>query len=235
MLTRIAQFAGWMLRAAFAAILLLRRPRPIHSRGRVLEGWITWLPNAAPSGIAWIDTVPPAPQPVVARLSRSVGLPDGFPDILGLALRFDADGRPADLELSSSSLGIPSRFLLLPQRSPARARLGTLLPYRGTQGPVLVCARTLAPGALPAGGPALDEELETSGWRLRLHHATTTGKWHPFADVELRLAPDQDDTELRFDAARHPLPGSEQYAWIRALRDPSYGLVQRDAGARTAA
>ncbi|QIG38492.1 hypothetical protein G5T42_02515 [Microbacterium sp. 4R-513] len=226
MLTRIAELGGRVLRAFFGALLLVRRPRPIHPRGRVLDGWITWLPDAAPSGIAWIDTVPPAPQPVVARLSRSVGLPDGLPDIIGLALRLDIDGRPADLELASTGLGIPSRFMLLPHRSPARARLGTLLPYRGTRGPVLVCARTLAPATLPAGGAGLDAALETPGWRLRLYHATPTSLWHPFADVSLRLAHEQDDRELRFDAGRHPLPGAGEYPWVRALRDPSYRRAQ---------
>jgi hypothetical protein len=224
-LNGIALAGGWMLRDVFAALLRVRRPRPIHPRGRILEGWITWLPRAATSGIGWIDAAPPAPQRVIARLSRSLGLPDPLPDVIGLALRVDHEGRPADLELASTGLGIPSRFLLIPRRSPSRTPLTTILPYRGEDGPVLVAARTLG-SSLPASGPALDAALASDGWRLRLYHAAPTGLWHPFAEVSLRASDSADDARLRFDAGRHPLPGSREYEWVRALRDPSYRRVQ---------
>src|SRR5918994_1530860 len=113
-----ARVAGEVLRLAFRMILLLRRPRPIHSRGRVLRGELTWLDGAVRSGLRWIDEPPDGPLPVVARLSRSVGLPSALPDVIGLALRVDAGGRPADIELASTGLGIPSRFLLTVHRSP---------------------------------------------------------------------------------------------------------------------
>ena len=221
-----ARVAGDALRLVFRAILLLRRPRPIHSRGRVLRGELTWLEGALPSGIRWIDEPPDGSLPVVARLSRSVGLPAALPDVIGLALRVDAGGRPADIELASTGLGIPSRFLLTLHRSPSRARFGTLLPYRSPRGAVLVCALPDRGEALPAGGDALDDAL-ARGWRLRVCHATATGRWHPFAVLSLRLSDEQDDAGMRFDAVRHPLPGAETYAWARALREPSYDLVQR--------
>ncbi|HEX5858876.1 MAG TPA: hypothetical protein VFY91_12285 [Microbacterium sp.] len=220
-----ARFAGELLRLLFRAILLLRRPRPIHSRGRVLRGELTWLEGAVPSGIRWIDEPPDGSVPVVARLSRSVGLPAALPDVIGLALRVDAGGRPADIELASTGLGIPSRFLLTLHRSPSRARFGTLLPYRSPRGAVLVCALPDPADVLPAGGDALDGAL-ARGWRLRVCHATATGRWHPFAMLSLRPAEEQDDAGLRFDAVRHPLPGAETYPWARALREPSYDLVR---------
>ncbi len=75
MMTALAQLAGRTLRAVFAGLLMLRRPRPIHVRGRVLEGHITWRPGAELCGIGWVDDAPNEPAAVVARLSRSVGLP----------------------------------------------------------------------------------------------------------------------------------------------------------------
>jgi hypothetical protein len=227
MLNRASLVVGEALRALFRAILVLRRPRPIHSRGRVLAGEVSWIPGAAPSGIRWIDEPPDHPLPVVARLSRSIGLPPVFPDIIGLALRLDAGGRPVDLELASTGLGVPSRFLLLPHRSPSHARYSTLLPYWSPGGPVLVCARPVSPGEpLPAGGAALERALAIGAWHLRLYHATPTGKWHAFADLSLRLSENQDDADLRFDSVRHGLPGADTYPWVRALRQPSYRLVQ---------
>jgi len=229
-LNRASRLLGEALRSVFRVILLLRRPRPIHSRGRVLRGELSWITGAAAAGIRWIDEPPGHPLPVVARLSRSLGLPPALPDIIGLALRADAGGRPVDLELASTGLGIPSRFMLLPHRSPSHARFGTLLPYWSPRGPILLCARPVSSGEpLPAGGRPLDEALAKDPWLLRLYHATPTGKWHPFAELSLRLSENQDDARLRFDSVRHGLPGADTYAWVRALRQPSYHLVQDPA------
>lgn len=221
----IARAIGAVLRAVFGVVLLVRRPRPIHAVGRVLRGRIEWLDGAAPAGITWVDEPPAGPVPVIARLSRSVGLPAALPDIIGLALRVDVAGSPADIELASTGIGVPSRFALVPHRSAARATLGTLLPYRGAHGPVLLCARTISPRMLPAGGDALADAL-IHGWRVRLYHATPLGKWHGFADVTLRLHEDPSDADLRFDAVRHPLPGARTYDWVRAVRQPTYRMVQ---------
>jgi hypothetical protein len=236
----LARLAGSALRAVFAAILLVRRPRPIHVKGLVLSGEISWLGNTrARSGIRWIDEPPGEPVAVVARLSRSIGLPTWAPDVIGLALRVDAEAqpggprRPIDLELASTGFGVPSRYLLVPHRSPSRARLGTLLPYRTDRGPVLIGARTLTPRDLPAERRSQAARLSQEPWVLRLYHARPTGKWHPFAEVSLRRAADQGDSTLRFDSVRHPLPGAQIYDWMRAVHQPAYRLAQ-DAGARAA-
>lgn len=229
----IARTAGSALRLLFRGIHLLRRPRPIHTRGTTLVGHVQWIrptrPEAADraSGIAWIDE-PPSDRrtPVIARLSRSLGLPAPLPDIIGLAVRVETDAGEADIEFASTGVSVPLRFALLPHRRPSRAQFGIVLPYRGDRGPVLLRARTLGP-PLPSGGAELDRALEANPWRLGLFHATPLGRWHPFAVLTLRLAPDQTDTR-RFDAGRRPLPGADSYAWVRAVRQPSYDLVQRD-------
>jgi hypothetical protein len=221
-----SRIAGHLLKAAFGAIMLVRRPRPIHAKGVVLEGSIRWLDRTRASGIRWIDAPPPEPVSVIARVSRGVGLPAPFPDIIGLALRLEGDAGPADLELASTGFGVPSRFWLAPHRSPSRARLTTLLPYRGNTGPVLIAARTVAPADLPIALPDLAGALEQSTWRLRLHWARPLAEWHPFADVELSRPPGPVDRLLRFDAVQHPLPGAGTYRWTSALRQPSYELAQ---------
>lgn len=66
---------------------------------------------------------------------------------------------------------------------------------------------------------------------LTLGHATAGGSWHPFAVLDLHLDPDQDDSGLRFDAVRHPIPGAGTYAWVRVVRQPSYVRVQPAGGA----
>lgn len=186
--------------------------------------------TTATAGIRWIDAEPGEAEPVVARLSRSIGLPSWAPDVIGLALRFETPVGPADLELSTTGIGVPGRFVLVPRRSPAGATFGTLLPYRAKNGAILVCARSAADQPLPADLDGIADSLRSHPWRLRLYFASPTGRWHPFADLALRCGADRDDAELRFDAVRRPLPGAGSYAWVRRLRQPSYLLVQDGNG-----
>lgn len=226
----LASVFGRALRGVFVAIMWWRHPRPIHSRGIVLHGTMTRWAAAVPSGIAWVDAADRGEVEVVARLSRSVGLPPSLPDVIGLAVRIPGETAPMDLELASTGLGIPSRFILTLRRSASRARFGTLFPYRTPRGAVLLCALPMDPDALPAGGRALDDALAREPWRLRMLFATPTGVWHPFGVLSLHRADRQDDADLRFDSVRHPLTGTDTYTWVRALRQPSYERVQGGEG-----
>ncbi|WP_019180728.1 hypothetical protein [Microbacterium yannicii] len=226
--TRTSNAIGRALAAVFAGMLLVRRPRPIHPHGVELEGEISWL-SRSQSGIGWIDDPAPEPERVVARASRSIGLPPPLPDIVGLALRIESRGQVADLELASTGAGVPGRFGLLLHRSPSRAHLGTLLPYVGDRGAMLIAARTISPHDLPTALPDLATRLRTDAWHLRLYAARLRGPWHPFADLELRATPGRADSPLRFDAGRRLLPGARLPEWVRAVRQPSYDRVQRSS------
>lgn len=91
------ELAGQAFAAVFRAIKAVRPVRPIHPRGLSLVGELTrhgmedravvGMPGAR-SGISWLDTA--GTDQVQARFSRSVGLPEALPDILGLALRIGA-------------------------------------------------------------------------------------------------------------------------------------------------
>jgi hypothetical protein len=225
-LNRLAAIGGVLLRALFASIALVRRPRPIHVHGLVLEGDVTRIGDGTASGIEWIDRAPGPPERVIARLSRSIGMPSWSPDVIGLALRLDTGTAVADVELATTGVGVPGRFALIPRRSPSGATFSTLLPYRSARGPILLCARSPRDEPLPADLDGIDRALRARPWRLRLYVATPAGRWHPFADLALRPADAQDDRDLRFDAVRHPLPGAGSYGWVRSLRQPSYHRVQ---------
>jgi hypothetical protein len=224
---RLTTVVGRALGAGFAALVAVRRPHPIHPHGVLLHGSLQRTGSALRTGVPWIDDAEPQPVSVLARASRSAGVPPPLPDVIGLALRFEGEEGPADIELASTGSGWPSRFWLLVHRSPARAHLSSMLPYRSPSGPVLIAARTIAPQSLPTTPEALAERLAAEPWRLRLLVARPRGPWHPFADLELTRKPGPIDPLLRFDAGRHPLTGTRQYAWVRRLRQPSYDIVQR--------
>ncbi|MFC9772356.1 MULTISPECIES: SRPBCC domain-containing protein [unclassified Pseudarthrobacter] len=217
--------AGQAFAALFRLLKVARPERPIHPHGLGLSGELTRTGSpAAPSGIDWLDNA--GVDAVEARFSRSVGLPQTLPDILGLALRVtpaadgDAPPGPADVLFASTGWRVPWRFLLRPRLDVAGATMTTLMPYRGRQGPVLLGLRTrsLPPGSLASGE-----------WVLGLHWATPSGRWRECGELRLHAAPHPTDTPLRYDPLGNQPPGAQAYAWTRRLRKPSYRAAQRTA------
>jgi hypothetical protein len=206
--------AGRVLAAVFAGIRAIRQPRPIHPKGTVYLGNVTRVnPAGRNSGISWIDA-PPASgeQEVVVRISRSVGLPPPLPDVLGLAFKFTTERGAADLELASSWFGLPGRFILRPTRS-LRGAFGSLMPYRGESGPVLVSARI--------------RDRDGEVWKIDLFHASPSSTWRRFAVVSVKPVGLPDPPNLRFDPVVNPLPGAGTYDWTRRLRQGSYRAARR--------
>jgi uncharacterized protein YndB with AHSA1/START domain len=221
---------GKVVAAGFGGLKLLRPDRPIHPEGLGLTGELVRNGNPeGASGLDWLDA--PGRDTVAARFSRSIGLPQSLPDILGLALRVtsppagpraDADAAPgtgpADLLFASTGWNVPGRFLLQPRLDVEGATLTTLMPYRGRRGPVLLGLRTLS---LPA------RSLAAGDWVLGLYWARPAGGWHRCGELSLRAKGGPSDTPLRFDPLAHRPPGAETYAWARLLREPSYRTAQR--------
>lgn len=226
-LTRvIPRVTGYAFAAAIATIGTVRGPRPIHTPGVRLQGVVRWLPGSSrESGVAWIDDRGADDLPVVGRFSRGAGLPASLPDVLGLALRLGND--EGDLLLSTTGIGVPGRFLLQPRMTPTRALFGTLMPYRGRTGPVLVAARTTTPGRMPAQMETLRRSIAATPWRLELMWATPRSRWHRFGQLELTSPTGPADTSaLRFDPVLRPPRGAHTYDWTRALREPSYSRAR---------
>lgn len=217
--TQPSAVAGRVFAAVFRALKVLRPVRPIHPKGVALTGRLERTGNpAGASGLDWLDS--PGTDPVVARFSRSIGLPEAMPDILGLALRVGDEG--ADVLFASTGWRVPGRFLLTPSRDPAGAALTTLMPYRGSKGPVLLGLRTIS---YPAGA------LDTGDWVLGLFWATPAGGWRPCGELRLRAEPGLPDSALRFNPLENRPPGAATYPWARRLREASYRAVQRKAPA----
>jgi hypothetical protein len=199
-----ASAGGAVLRGVFTVAARLRpSAKPLHPRGRLTRGTVTRTGLTEPVGTPWLDE--PGSDEVVVRLSRSVGLPAGLPDILGLAVRIPlAPGRVADLLFSTTGRGRVSRFLLVPRRSRA-AGFGTLLPYRTGRG------RTVLLAAWPA---------DDTGDRLILGVSGLSGDWHEFG--QLVISDESLDTDVSFDPVLNSLPGLDFPDWVTRLREGAY-------------
>lgn len=216
---------GSALAAAAALTGLLRRDKPLHPVGHHGTGHLTVTDPAPDLGIEAIART--ATRPCRARWSRAMGLPQGWPDVEGLALRLEGaapDGGDADLLFASTGGRAWSRYLLT-MRGPGHfGPLTTLLPVRAG-GRAVTFRLSPEPDLRP---DALPDVLPPSSYALEV--ARGTGAWEPVGRVDVAWS--EEDTSDRFDPVARPLAGLEQYAFVRGLREPAYVAARAVARAR---
>jgi hypothetical protein len=204
--------AGWTLARLFSAVGLLRRGRPLHPKGVVFDAVLSRTGGRQGWGTAWLDQE--GQDHGVVRLSRAAGLPEGLPDILGLAFSFHGDdGRRHDLLLATTGLG----------RDPLRSTYTCLFPYTTPHGSILIGAAPDRPRS--TAGTDTGEPIS-----FRMLVALPRGNWQPFGRLTL-TARDTVATPLRFDPVVHELPGLIWRPWLAQLREPAYGAARRRTGA----
>ena len=182
--------------------------KPLHPRGPVLTGTVV-RHGGLHLGAAWLDDA--GTHDALVRFSPAAGLPRGFPDVQGLAMRVTLSGDTfGDLLLASTGSGLLGRFLLKPVRRPDGTFHGSLLPYRTPSGPVVLGARPRPDGY----------------WDLLA--ALGTGDWSTYG--EFSIGPPSSGPNVSFDPVLHPLPGLEQYDAVRRLRLPAYRAARRSRG-----
>jgi hypothetical protein len=184
--------------------------KPLHPLGRVVTGRLDRFGSGLPTGVPLLDE--PGHEDVLVRESRSVGLPGPLPDIQGLALRVtNSDGSRGDLLLASTGWGPLTRFVLTPSTTTYGRPLTTLFPYRSPAGPLLLGARSTAPGL------------------VSLALAVGTGAWHPFAELSVS-GEDAGDPAVSFDPVLNRVHGLDQYPAVVRLREPAYRSARASRG-----
>ena len=186
--------------------------KPLHPRGVVLPATVHRYGAPAPFGVPWLDE--PGSQPALVRFSRGGGLPTLLPDVLGIALRIDPDGDPADLLFATTGRGPVGRFVFRPRRADtvAAATYSTLQPYRTPTGPVVLAAT-----------PAAGAEATV----ITLAVARPTGPWLGFGEVTVESTAHPTDADISFDPFLNPVPGLANYGWTRRLREGAYAAARR--------
>jgi hypothetical protein len=199
---------------AFAWLSAGRGSRIFHPQGTAYRGVVR-----VDDGV---DGVPllaaDSSHDAVVRFSRGLGLPRGWPEFLGLALRV---GDAQDLLLASSSPSPLARMVPLPARSFFGTTLSSLLPFDAG-------GRVVFAGAVVHGAPTGDDdqltELANSPEPVTgtLALAELGGRWHPVGTLEVgERLPDAEARALRFDPWRCD-GGLVPHGWINALRGPAY-------------
>jgi hypothetical protein len=246
-----------VMRTAFKAVASLRGDRVFHPHGVALTGV---LRLGAEQGAAARSALAQLPRgtgdlPVVARMSKGVGLPGALPDALGLALRIplvapvDTSsesvavtvtgglGNPAwDVLLISSADSMPGKFLPLPARSWDGAHFGTLMAYRdGGSTLFWLHARVEgADGRIEASTAALAELITDAGLVLGLYASGIRGGLARIGEVRLRrVLSVEAEPQPTFDPVRNCPPGVELAPrWLAGMRTNAYQGSRRERGVR---
>jgi hypothetical protein len=231
---------------SFALLARLRGGRPLHPHGLVFDGTLALHGTSRFWGVPLLDDR--EELGVKVRLSRAVGLPPALPDVLGLALRWRQTGRTApgagecdgasenggpdtaELLLATTGHTLIGRHLLRPATRWSPAFYGSLLPYEAGDRHVLLGAVAQRPHVIPAGPAALARAVDERPMVLDLVVATELGSWERFGELRLMGPARSDDSEpMRFNPARHPIPGLRPIGLFHRVRDPVYSAVQNIA------
>lgn len=209
---------------ALAALVAgaLRRDKALHPVGHHGTGRL--VVTRVDAALAGSPLGEEGEQSCELRWSRAMGLPRSWPDIEGLALRLPgggADGGAGDLLFASTGARRLARHLLTLRGPGEHGVLTTLLPVRGAGGAIVL---RLVPGR-PATGPETDLPGSYS-----LEVASPTGPWRPVGRIDVTWS--AQDLAVRYDPVARQLAGTEQYAFVTALREPAYLAARAAARAR---
>ena len=212
----LAAAAAWaprrMLAWTAATTARLRGGRALHHLGIAGTGVLRLHGGA--TGVPVLDD--PAELPVRVRWSRGLGVSWQGVDIEGLAVRLPlgADNRGrrpfADLLFASTGTGDLGRYAVQPRPAGEYGPLTTLIPVRTASGQLILRLTPTAESAAPLRPPA-SYALSWSGLQ---------GAWRPLGDLDISWS--DGDTDERYDAVSHPLPGAEPHPLITVLRRSAY-------------
>jgi hypothetical protein len=202
--------AGWTTGTVFGAVSRARGSKSLHPEGVVHEAVVQITgTGAAPQGARLLRE--PAEHRALVRFSRSFGLPDRLPDLLGMSLRLvdvHGPGRHQDFLMVTSVDAPVLHHVFVPAGDPEQRPYSSSLPYTAGNERFLV-------GAVPRGD-----------MRFTLAVAPIMGRFEPVGEIRVGERLPQELDGLRFDPWNTG-GGLELEGVFNRLRDYAYPLSQR--------
>ncbi|MFG1998180.1 hypothetical protein ACGFNU_03410 [Spirillospora sp. NPDC048911] len=167
----------------------------------------------------------PGTSDVVARISKSAGLPVGVPDGLDIAIRTNS----VDLLFATTGAFSGIRHILRPRRSFMSGAYTTLLPHAfdGEQAQLLGLIPTQR-RRLPARLDSLDDAVTGQPLRFTVATATLTGPWRPCGTLEIHTPlPEDESPSDAFDLVPDDLPSTRVTGPLLTLRCRAYEASRR--------
>jgi hypothetical protein len=222
-LTDVRQLTGWPAHgfsAIFSTMARLRRAPAVHPRAVTFAAQLTVCRE--------MPLFPQGDYRATVRLSKGAGTPGRWPDVLGLALRFQPLNTtdPCDLLFSSAGGGLLSRWLPVPGADWGSVRYGTLAPYESAGRWWWLM---LTPSG-PVGHASVHELEDSAPSSFTLHISGGTAVWLPVGRLDLRER--LEDIDLIFDPVlNHPYGAFPAPSWLRELRERAYSGSRQGRGA----
>ena len=170
--------------------------------------------------------LPQGKHPAVLRLSRGAGLPGGWPDVLGVALKvYVGEDDELDLLFNSSGSGAVGKYMILPARRFFERPYSTILRYDYGDEHALV-------GLLPPAGPGpsladLQRTWNLDGVVFEVAVARRPETWRPAGRlVVVGEYPEAEEEGMVFDPQNVPGP-ARPGGFFNALRTRAYPASQK--------
>ncbi|NKQ56886.1 hypothetical protein HFP15_28840 [Amycolatopsis sp. K13G38] len=200
------------LRSAFGALAHVRDARAFHPKGILADGIVTALGRGL---------LPEEPTEVRARLSKGAGVPQGFRDVLGLAVRVPLE--TGQWDLTFSTVGPFGRVVPFPSSGWCDRPFSSLMPYRVDGRPRWLLAQAAR------GQPDVDASLRAArrlvrggGFELVIAEASATDVPRPIALLRLHTVC-ADAALPAFDPILNHPPGVTLYpGWLAKAREMAY-------------
>jgi hypothetical protein len=197
----------------------LRHRRLFHPDGVLATGRIE---RVAPEG----EGLPLESGDAVGRVSKAIGLPGRWPDLIGLAWRMttpEHPTRPWDVLLVSTVGAGLGRVLLRPVLSWSDISFTSLMPLEYGDGVWWVRARLTTP--IAAAGLSLaaaSDQIAAGGLEFEIAQAAGTAPFRPLARLTLN-SPVDPDLDVSFDPTQNTAPGVRLYpGWLTDFRRAAY-------------
>jgi hypothetical protein len=212
--------AGRLAGPAFGLGSFLRRARVLHPRGRSFTARVRCSGDPRFAGTVLGEA---GRHDGVVRFSRGAGVPEPWPDVLGLALRLDLADGPQDLLLVSSASAPLARHAIRPARDYGAPHYSSITPFRLGATTVVLGARAEHVGAPRPLERLAQLEDAVDAVRFRLLVAEPTGPWTTAGVVE--LGPPVPGERVRYTPF-HRAGGLEPVGAVNALRRRAYADSQ---------
>lgn len=188
----------------FYKLSKLRHARIFHPRGALHKGTLTIADTAnLPACLLFTK---PTTYPIVARLSRGIGLPLLFPDILGFALRIPDVYGPnlhQDILMVTSGKGKILRYAMLFKYNFSSSFFSTILLYKISDKKYLF-------GIIPS------KEGTGENKAFTLAIASPFGQWQSVGKIQLEeILPKEESIKIRYNP------------WNTGDEIQPYGFLQR--------
>lgn len=213
-----------IVETSFRVLARARRARAFHPRGVELTGRLQLSATGSPT----VSALGTGTWAVVARASKGVGTPDGWPDVRGLALGIEHETGRVDLLLTTVDdlLGV----VLAPTRRWTARPYATLTPYRAGGQWVFLRLRVddrRRPGAGDLTG--LADAVAAAPVTASLQERTWAGRWRTVGRLTLETTAPGSRTV--FDPVAHQHPRLRHPDLLGIVRAHAYRGSRQGRGA----